>query len=74
MHGAAQMIAEAGATAKRCSASGRIVVRADSAYCSAKVVKAIGRAGAEFSIAIGQDQRVRAAIAAIPEEAWVRID
>ncbi len=73
-HGAARMIAEAVAAAKRCGASGRILVRADSAYCSSKTVRAVGRAGACFSIGIGLDQRVRAAIAAIPEGAWVRID
>lgn len=73
-HGAPQMIAEAVATARRCGATGPILVRADSAYCHSKTVAAIRRAGATFSIAIKQDSRVKNAIAAIPEDAWVRIE
>lgn len=73
-HGAARMIAEAVATAKRCGATGTILVRADSAYCSAKTVRAIRRSGASFSLGIGMSKPVRASIDAIPGGAWTRID
>jgi len=73
-HGAPRMIAEAVATAKRCGARGTILVRADSAYCSARTVAAIRRAGASFSLGIGMSKPVRAAIDAIPGDAWTRID
>ena len=73
-HGAGQIAAEAVATARRCGATGPILVRADTAYCHAKTVAAIRRAGAGFSIGIKLDTRVRRAIAGIPEDAWVRIE
>jgi hypothetical protein len=73
-HGAPRMIADSVATARRCGASGPVLVRADSAYCSAKIVASIRRAGASFSIGIGLNRRVREAIAAIPEDAWTRIE
>ena len=46
------------------------MVRVDSAYYVAKVIAAIGRAGARFSVTIPMDPRVKAGIAAIPEDAW----
>ncbi len=52
-HGAPRMIRETTATAKRCGANGRILFRADTAYCSAKAVAAIRKAWALFSIGIG---------------------
>jgi hypothetical protein len=47
-----------------------ILVRADSAFFSAKVVKAIRAGGAQFSITVGNTTRIRAAISQIPETAW----
>jgi Transposase DDE domain group 1 len=72
--GAPRMIADAVATARRCGASGPILVRADSAYCNAKVVAKIRKAGARFSLAIPLNPKVRTAIAGIPGDGWTRIE
>ena len=45
----------------------------DSAYYAAKVIAAIRRAGARFSVTVPMDPKVKAAIAAIPEDAWTAI-
>ncbi len=52
---------------------GLVLVRADSAYYNAKVIAAIRRGGAQFSITARQNKSVRAAIASIPETAWTPI-
>ncbi|MEV6054475.1 transposase [Streptomyces sp. NPDC052107] len=51
-------------------ATGMIVVRADSAFLSHKVVAVCRRAQVRFSLAVAQRKKVRQAIAAIPEDAW----
>lgn len=71
--GAASFVSATLATAKRCGATGMIVTRADSAFYTADVVAAIGRAGARFSITARLNRSVRAAIATIPEDGWVPI-
>lgn len=73
-HGAVRMLRDAIATARRCGASGEILVRADSAYCSSAIVQAVSKAGARFSIGMPLNRRVRTAIADIEESAWVRIE
>jgi len=65
--------AEAVSTARAAGCTGLIVVRMDSAYYAAKVIAAIGRAGARFSVTVPMDPKVKAAIAAIPEDAWTAI-
>ena len=45
----------------------------DSAYHAAKVIAAIRRAGARFSVTVPMDPKVKAAVAAIPEDAWTAI-
>ena len=45
----------------------------DSAYYAARVIAAIGRAGARFSLTVPMDPKVKAAIAAIPGDAWTAI-
>jgi hypothetical protein len=50
-----------------------IVVRMDSAYYAAKVIAAIWVAGAFFSVTVRMDAKVRAAIAAIGQDAWTPI-
>ena len=45
----------------------------DSAYYAAKVIAAIGRAGARFSVTVPMNPKVKAAIAAIPGDAWTAI-
>lgn len=52
------------------TAAGRVLVRADSAYYGHAVVAAARRAGADVSVTVRLDRRVRDAIAAIPEPAW----
>ena len=71
--GAASFVASTLAIANRCGGSGLVVARMDSAFYTADVVAAIGRAGAKFSITARQTASVKAAIAAIVEEAWTPI-
>ena len=71
--GAVRMIRDSITLARRVGASGPILVRADSAYCSAAIVAATTKAGAQYSIGIGMNPHVRRAIAAINEKAWTRI-
>ena len=71
--GAASFAAETVRTARACGCTGTIIVRMDSAYYSAKVIAAIRRAGAYFSVTARMDTRIQSAIAAIPEDAWTAI-
>jgi DDE family transposase len=71
--GAASFVSEALRTARAAGATATLVVRADSAFYSRDVIAACRRAGARFSITAIGNCSVRAAIAAIPENAWVPI-
>lgn len=71
--GAASLIAEAVKAVRAMGATGMVVVRADSAFFSHKVVAACRHAGARFSLAVAQRKKVREAIATIPEDAWTSI-
>ena len=71
--GADSLIAEAIRAVREAGVSAMILVRADSALFSAKVVRAIRTAGALFSITVDNTRRIRAAINAIPESAWTPI-
>jgi hypothetical protein len=71
--GAASMIGEAAGTARAAGCSGMLVVRMDSAFYGAPAVRAARRAGARFSVTVRMDPKVRAAIAAIPGDAWTPI-
>jgi hypothetical protein len=71
--GAASMITEAVTTARDTGCSGTIVVRMDSAFYGAPACSAARQAGARFSVTVRMDPRVRAAIAGIPEDAWMPI-
>jgi hypothetical protein len=71
--GAASLAAEAISAAREAGCAGIIVVRADSAYYSAAFTAACTRAGAFFSVTARLDPAVKAAIAAIPGEAWTAI-
>lgn len=70
--GAAAMITEAIGLARRCGATGTIVVRGDSGFYTGDVTAAIGKAGARFSITarVRTGGGVTAAINDIPESAW----
>lgn len=52
---------------------GRTLMRADSAFYGHAVVGAAVRAGAEVSVTVRLDKKVKAAIAAISEDAWTAI-
>jgi len=71
--GAASLAAEAIGSAREAGCTGTIVVRMDSAYYAGKVIAAIRRGGAFFSVTVRMDAKVRAAIAAISEDAWTPI-
>jgi hypothetical protein len=78
--GAASLVAEAIATTtavlatRPAAAVGEVVLRADSAFYSRKVIAACRRAGVRFSITIRIDKKVRRAIDTIPADAWVEIE
>ena len=71
--GAASLAARAIATARACGCTGTIIVRMDSAYYNAAVISAIRRGGARFSVTAPMNASIRAAIAAIPDDAWTAI-
>jgi hypothetical protein len=71
--GAASLAARAITTARECGCTGTIVVRLDSAYYNAAVIGAIRRAGARFSVTVPLNASIRAAVAAIGEDAWTPI-
>ncbi|WP_345045794.1 IS1380 family transposase [Georgenia daeguensis] len=72
-HGAAKLIAEAITTARRAGVTGRITVRADSAYYNHDTIAAAQKAGARFSVTARLDKAVTAAISRISEDAWTAI-
>ncbi|KDN85571.1 transposase [Kitasatospora cheerisanensis KCTC 2395] len=71
--GAASLIAEAIRAVRAMGATGTVIVRADSAFFSHKVVAACRRAKAHFSLAVAQRKKIRETIAAIGEDAWTAI-
>ncbi|MEU7816710.1 IS1380 family transposase [Pseudonocardia sp. NPDC049154] len=73
VRGAAKLLADTLATARRAGASGLVLVRADSAFYGYDIVAACRRAGARFSITARQTPAVSRAIAAIDETAWTPI-
>jgi hypothetical protein len=71
--GAASFAAAAAGTARQAGCGGMIVVRMDSAFYGSQVIAAIRRAGACFSVTVRMDAKVQAAIAAVPEDAWIAV-
>lgn len=76
--GAAKLVADTLATARRCGAGGPdgdglIIFRADSAYYNHAVINAAIRGGARFSVTARMDKAVQRAIASIPDDAWTPI-
>jgi hypothetical protein len=71
--GAGRMVAQAIATTRAAGASGKILVRGDSAYGSRAVVRACLRGKAEFSLVMTKNRAITRAIAAIPEQAWTPV-
>ena len=75
--GAARLVADALATVRSMTTAAptsRPLLRADSAYYGQPTVAAAIKAGADVSITVRSDPRVRAAIAAIDEAAWTPIE
>ena len=60
--------------ARRSGRLGRTLLRADSAFYGHAVVGAALKAGAEVSVTVRLDKKVKAAIASIQEDAWTRIE
>src|SRR3954467_102398 len=71
--GAGRMVAQAIATARAAGATGKILVRGDSAYGSRAVVRACVRGKAEFSPVMTKNPAIARAIAAIPDTAWTPV-
>src|SRR6266487_4456468 len=71
--GAASLAAQAIGTARDCGCTGTIIVRLDSGFYSAAVIGAIRSQGARFSVTVPMNASIRAAIAAIGEDAWTPI-
>ena len=71
--GAAKLVAEALATARRAGTTAALLVRADSAYYGHAIIAACRRASARFSVTARLTPSVVKAITSIDERAWVAI-
>jgi hypothetical protein len=71
--GAGKFLSNAIAAARRVGAGPVIRCRLDSAFYNHKVIAAIMKAKAQFSITARMDRAVQKAVAGIPEKAWVSI-
>ena len=71
--GAASLATQAIGTARDCGCTGLIIVRMDSAYYNAAVIGSVRSHGARFSVIVPMNSSIRAAIAAIGEDAWTAI-
>jgi hypothetical protein len=68
--GALRFCEEVFARARRAGAAGEILVRADSAFYSNKVIAYLEGKGCLYSIAVPQNKPIAGRIAEIPESAW----
>jgi hypothetical protein len=71
--GAATFVAETIARVRDAGARGALTLRADSGFYAGAVVSACRRAGVAFSVTARKNTAIRAAIDAIPDEAWTPI-
>jgi Transposase DDE domain group 1 len=71
--GIARFVDELVARLRRAGASGELTLRMDSGFWSAKLIRRLRRHRVRYSITVRQTKTVRAAMAAIPEQAWVDI-
>src|SRR4030095_16492810 len=71
--GIVRFVDELVARCRRGGARGEVTFRRDSGSWSAKLIKRLRRHQVRYSITVRQTKTVRAAIAAIPEAAWVQI-
>lgn len=75
--GAHRLIADTLASVRRLrstDASGPVLVRADSAFYGHRAVSTAIGAGAQVSVTVRQDPRIRAAISEIAADAWTKIE
>jgi len=74
--GAKRLVADALRTAKQLPSTSNLrpLVRADSAFYGSDMVNAALRGGADVSVTVRLDKRVRAAIATIDQDAWTPIE
>lgn len=68
--GADSMVKEAIKTARAAGATGKILVRGDSAFGTGPVVAACLKAKVQFSLVLAKNRAVTRAIASIPEDDW----
>lgn len=73
VRGAASLLADALATARRAGATGLLIVRADSAFYGYDIINTCRRAGARFSVTARLTPTMTRTIAAIDEQAWTAI-
>ena len=71
--GAERFVNELAGRVRRAGAAGPLTLRGDSGFWSGKVIGACRRHGIRFSITVRQTKLVKAAIAAIDEDAWTDI-
>jgi hypothetical protein len=71
--GILRFVDELVARCRRAGASGELTFRMDSGFWSAKLIKRLRRHRVRYSITVRQTKTIRAAIAAIPEPAWIEI-
>jgi hypothetical protein len=71
--GAKSFLTETISRLRAAGATGPLTVRADSAFYSRAMLTTARRFDVRFSITARQDKRIKAAIAAIPEDAWTPI-
>ncbi len=69
-YGAKRFFCETIARCRRAGHRGAFLVRADSGFVNYDLFRAIRRHGGEFSVSTPMQAHVRAAVAAIPEQAW----
>jgi len=72
--GAERFVDELIARVRRAGASGEILVRADSGFWNKKITAKLRAKGCLYSIGVRITKPVAAALAAIPEQAWQRLD
>jgi threonine dehydrogenase-like Zn-dependent dehydrogenase len=71
--GAKSFLTETISRLRHAGATGQLTVRADSAFYSRAMLTTARKFNVRFSVTARHDNKVRAAIASIPDSAWVPI-
>jgi len=72
--GALRFVQELVARVRRAGATGEILIRADSAFWNKRVLAYLAERGCRYSIGVTLQRPVLERIAAIPDEAWERVE